>query len=252
MNNSFISISDINSPEFKIKLLSQELLSNILEFFINFPKFQRELIFKIKEPLCDTLLKNCICQEKQIFSLSFRTFSILLWNYKEYIKAEIVLFIEQIFLKILISENSSVSHRYSSIQVLTKIISSPKILLEFFVNYDCDIGYFNVIEKTIEIFGKISQGKYLKSEYSFVIQPEKENQLRNLALEGLAFMINSLDKFLEDSENQSSLIRDDGKNESTINNEIQEQNSSFSELNETSSSNILDHEKLFKFFKKRK
>lgn len=114
------------------------------------------------------------------------------------------------------------------------------------MNYDCDIGYFNVIEKTIEIFGKISQGKYLKSEYSLVIQPEKENQLRNLSLEGLVFMITSLDKFLEDSENQFSGIRDEGKNESAINSEIQEQNSSFVELNETPSTNILDHEKFLK------
>lgn len=205
---------------------------------------------KVKDPLCETLLKNCICQERLIFSLSFRTFSILMWNYKEFIKPEISLFIEQIFMKILISENSSFSHRFSSLQILTKICSSPKMLLEFFVNYDCDIGYFNVVEKIVEMLGKISQGKYLKTEYSLVIQPEKETQLRNMALDGLVFMINILDKFLEDSENMLSGIKEvkeEGKNNDLTQSSDIDQISNFSDISESLS--VIDPEKfIFRFY----
>lgn len=118
------------------------------------------------------------------------------------------------------------------------------MLLEFFVNYDCDIGYFNVVEKIVEMLGKISQGKYLKTEYSLVIQPEKETQLRNMALDGLVFMINILDKFLEDSENMLSGIKEvkeEGKtNDLTQSSDI-DQISNFSDISESVS--VIDPEK---------
>ena len=220
-----------------------------MEYFTNFLNFQKDFINPIKENLCEILLKNSICQEKQIFTLSFKIFLLLVYNYKEHVKSEIVLFIEQIFLKILSSGNSSFSHRYSSLQVIAKICYSPKTLLEFFVNYDCDIGHFNAIEKIIEILGKIAQGKYSKSEYSLVIQPEQEVQLRNLALESLVQMMNALDKFLDELENPIGL-KDDGKSTDIAQmTDFIDQN--YAVLDSNTDMNVIDPEKLlYEYFLK--
>lgn len=91
---------------------------NFLENFSLYFPTHKEFITNIKERLCEILIKNCICQERQIFIQSFKIFLILVFNYKEHVKSEICLFIEQIFLKILNSVNSSYYHRHASLQVL--------------------------------------------------------------------------------------------------------------------------------------
>lgn len=120
--------SDLNTPEFKSKLFSIEILFSLLEYFSSFPQTSKSFIIKIKDSLCELLLKNCICQEKQVFLLSFRTFLVLMQSYKEFLKPQIVLFIEQIFLKLLSSKNSSFPHRQASLQV--KIHCKIKIYLK--------------------------------------------------------------------------------------------------------------------------
>ena len=109
------------------------------------------------------------------------------------------------------------------------------------MNYDCDIGHFNAIEKIVEVLGKIAQGKYSKTEYALVIQPEQELQLRILALDGLVQMILALDKFMDDLE------KDQGKDEGKINENIQILESSeqiiLNEANDPMAGNIIDPEK---------
>jgi len=111
------------------------------------------------------------------------------------------------------------------------------------VNYDCDIGHFNAIEKIVELLGKIAQGKYAKAEYSLVILPEQGCQLRNLALEGLFQMLLALEKFSEELEKENL-----GKEEGKINENIQifeanEQNIILNDPNEQNAGNIIDPEK---------
>ena len=108
------------------------------------------------------------------------------------------MFFEQIFLRILHSGNSSFSHRFYALQVLAKLFFHHKIILEFFINYDCEINHSNIVEKLFETLSKISQGRYLKEE--FILQPGQELSLRNLALESLNSFLQELAKAVE-SEN---------------------------------------------------
>lgn len=153
-----------------------------------------------------------------------------------------MLFIEQIFLKILLSGNSSFSHRMSSLQVLSKLCCSPRILLEFFVNYDCDIGHFNAIEKITEVQGKIAQGKYAKAEYALVIQPEQEAQLRQAALEGLVQTVVALDRFLDEIEKDQSLAEGKASDNSLLNESSEQANA----INDTGEVMNIDPEKYSK------
>jgi len=118
------------------------------------------------------------------------------------------------------------------------------------VNYDCDIGHFNAIEKIIEILGKIAQGKYSKSEYSLVIQQEQEVQLRVLALESLVQMINALEKLLDELENKGD-NKDDSKMSDIQVQDISDQSFNGFDLNssEIVLNNIIDPERfLFLLF----
>ena len=50
--------------------------------------------------------------------------------------------------------------------------------MEFFVNYDCDVNGKNILGQMVETLSKISQGIYLKEEFTKIISPEQEAELK--------------------------------------------------------------------------
>lgn len=120
------------------KILGLELILAVVEkpgtTFLN----RREFIDVIKDTLCDGLLKYSVSNEKTIFALSLSIFYCLFLHFREHLKQEIVVFIEQIFLKILDSGNSNYHHKYLILNVFDKLSQNTKHLLEIFINYDCD------------------------------------------------------------------------------------------------------------------
>ena len=141
------------------------------------------------------MLKNCVSQEKQFFILSYKIFIILVMNYRDFLKDEIQVLVDQIFLRILLSGNSSFSHRYYSLQVVHRFFVNYQILIEFFLNYDCEMNQTNLVEKLFEMLAKISQGKYLKD--TLILQPSQELSLRVLAMDSLSSFLKELGKGLE-------------------------------------------------------
>lgn len=178
-----------------MKIFSFEILASILDYFGNFFLFYRDFIVEIKDLLCETVLKNCLHQEKQFFVLAYKIFIILVMNYRHFLKDEIQVLMEQIFLKILTSGNSSFSHRFYSLQVVFRFFSNYQILIEFFLNYDCEMNQTNLVEKLFEMLSKISQGKYIKDVN--ILQPSQEISLRMLALESMGRFLKELGKGLE-------------------------------------------------------
>lgn len=123
-------------------------------------------------------------------------------NYKESLKREIVVFLDQIFVKFLESGNSTYTHRLLVLEVFNRIFMNPKTILELYVNYDCDVDSVNILEKMVEMLARISQGKYTKSEFSMMIQPNQELVLRTLALETIIEMLRGLSIYVEEAEKE--------------------------------------------------
>lgn len=117
-------------------------------------------------------------------------------------KNEIVIFLDNIFVKFLESGNSSFSHKLLALEVFNKIFKNPKNVLEFFINYDCSVDNVNITEKMVEVLTRIAQGKYIKSVFAVTIQPNQELVLRTMALETLIEMLRGLSKFVEEAENE--------------------------------------------------
>ena len=103
------------------KILGLELILAVVErpgtAFLN----SKEFISIIKDTLCDGLLKYCVSNEKTIFSLSLSIFYCLFVHFREHLKQEIVVFLEQIFLRILDSGNSIYHHKYLILNVFDKL-----------------------------------------------------------------------------------------------------------------------------------
>ena len=116
-------------------------------------------------------------------------------------KREVFIIIDQIFLKLLDSGNSLFIHRQAALQSLSQMLKSPRIIFEFYVNYDCDVGSDNLLEKISNALARIAQGKYSKTASQLGLQPGQDLGLRTLALETLVEEMRLMGKTLEESEN---------------------------------------------------
>ena len=107
------------------------------------------------------------------------------------------MFIEDIFIKILESSTSLFQQKWSSLLVLVNLIAKPRIVVELFVNYDCDYDYNNILDRIIKLFIKIIQGKF--HSYEFVnLTPTERQSLRGLALDGMSDMLTNYRNMLID------------------------------------------------------
>ena len=141
--------------------------------------------------------------------------------FKEYLKREIFIFIDQIFLKLLESGNSPYNHRFLALQVFNQIFKTPKTIFEFYVNYDCDVNSENLFEKITDALSRISQGKYSKSTFLVGMQPAQDLALRNIALETLVDILKLISKSI-DEENE---IEESFPREETLEENAEEENS---------------------------
>ena len=138
------------------KILGLELILAVVEKPGNTFLNRKEFIDIIKDTLCDGLLKYSVSNEKTIFSTSLSIFYCLFLHFREHLKQEIVVFLEQIFLKILDSGNSNYHHKYLILTVFDKISQNTKHQLELFINYDCDQQYKDIFERIIDSLSKIA------------------------------------------------------------------------------------------------
>mmetsp|Transcript_11816 Transcript_11816/g.13406 ORF Transcript_11816/g.13406 Transcript_11816/m.13406 type:complete len:217 (+) Transcript_11816:1240-1890(+) len=187
--------SNMNTYTLKSQIMGLELILNVVEkpgaTFLTRPEF----ISIIKSSLCKGLLKHCVSNEKTIFALSISIFYALFVHFREHLKYEILVLIEEIFLKVLNSGNSNYHHKYLILRVFDKIAKNTKHLIEIFVNYDCDVESKDILEKMIDTLSKIAQGKFSKTEHSNMLTEKEEYSLKLYALKILASVVNRLNQF---------------------------------------------------------
>ena len=195
--------NNMSTYSLKSQIMGLELILNVVEkpgpTFLTRPEF----INIIKTSLCSGLLKHCVSNEKTVFALSISIFYALFVHFREHLKYEILVLIEQIFLKVLNSGNSNYHHKYLILRVFDKIAKNTKHLLEIFVNYDCDIESKDILERMIETLSKIAQGKFSKTEHTNMITEKEEHSLKLYALKILASIVMRLNQFLTEEQKES-------------------------------------------------
>ena len=75
-----------------------------------------KFIYAIKQYLCVSLLNNCTSNNSHITGLALTIFIELIIKFKDHLKGELEVFISNIFLKMLESENSTYDHKMKVLQ----------------------------------------------------------------------------------------------------------------------------------------
>ncbi|XP_039270898.2 brefeldin A-inhibited guanine nucleotide-exchange protein 1-like [Styela clava] len=176
---------DPKSHEHRSKILSLQLLLAILES--SGPVFRSNEMFinAIKQYLCVALSKNGVSNIPEVFELSLAIFLKLLENFKTYLKMQIQVFFKEIFLNILETNSSSFDHKWMVLQTLGKICEDAQIVVDIYVNYDCDINAANIFEELVNILSKISHQNLPESNLS----SHQENTMQSKSLECLVSIL---------------------------------------------------------------
>lgn len=203
-------------PSFTLrsKVLSLDLILAVVDNPGPVLSSRKEFIEIIRSILCESLVANSLNSEKTIFTLSLSIFVALVNNFKEKLKMEVGIFLEQVLVRILASENSSFNHKLLVLQVFFRITSNPKLTVELFLNYDCDLDERDIFSRMIDMLAKIGQGKYSKTE---ALLPPQESALRLTALETLVNIMTSLVAWMDTDpiQRDSTVQSDDTSEESS-------------------------------------
>jgi brefeldin A-inhibited guanine nucleotide-exchange protein len=78
-------------------------------------------------------------------------------SFKDHLKSELEVFVSNIFLRILESENSPHEHKRRVLDVFDSIINDPTALVEIFINYDCDFEAIDLFRRIVDAFSKIAK-----------------------------------------------------------------------------------------------
>ena len=156
-------------------------------------------IYAIKQYLCVSLLGNCTSSVNQVTGLALHVFVALLDGFKDHLKAELEVFVTNIFLSILASENSTFEHKSRVLEVFHNICGDPAGLAELFINYDCDLESIDLFRRIVDAFAKISKNPtfFLPRNSEFLSSKKsqsEEHTIRHLGLEGLVIIMRSLMK----------------------------------------------------------
>lgn len=107
----------------------------------------------IKQYLCLSLLKNSASTLMIVFQLSCSIFISLVSRFRSGLKAEIGVFFPMIVLRVL--ENvaqPNFQQKMIVLRFLEKLCVDSQILVDIFINYDCDVNSSNIFERYAFLF----------------------------------------------------------------------------------------------------
>lgn len=208
------------------RILSLELIKILLENCGKRVQSREKIIKGIKQYLCLSLLKCCSSSSTHLQNLCSSIFTTLLLKFRSKLKAEVGVFYPMILLKAIETPVGGTSHDFSTptlamasadasnktvvLKCLEKISEDGQLLVDLFVNYDCDIEGGNNFERTISATVRLAQGGHLSTGIDDLVEVQ---EMRFHALQVLTLSVKSLRSWhahaISDSQNGKNVSKDD-------------------------------------------
>ncbi|GAV81823.1 Sec7 domain-containing protein/DUF1981 domain-containing protein/Sec7_N domain-containing protein [Cephalotus follicularis] len=141
------------------KVLSLELLKVIVQNAGPIWCTNERFLNVTKQYLCLSLLKNSALSVMAIFQLQCAIFMSLLSKFRSGLRSEIGIFFPMLVLRVL--ENvlqPSFLQKMTVLNLLGKISQDSQIMVDVFVNYDCDVDSPNIFERIVNGLLKTALG----------------------------------------------------------------------------------------------
>ncbi|EPS69435.1 hypothetical protein M569_05331, partial [Genlisea aurea] len=172
----------------RTRILSLELLQGLLEGVnVSFTK-DFHFIDLVKAHLSYALLRASVSHSPVIFQYATGIFSVLLLRFRESFKAEIGVFFPVIVLLSL--DSSDLNQKLNVLRMLEKVCKDPQMLVDLYVNYDCDLEAPNLFEKMIASLSKIAQGTLNVDPKAAITS--QAGSIKTASLQGIVNVLKSL------------------------------------------------------------
>ncbi|XP_006364333.1 brefeldin A-inhibited guanine nucleotide-exchange protein 1 [Solanum tuberosum] len=178
------------------KVLSLELLKVIMDNAGPIWRSNERFLNVIKQFLCLSLLKNSALSVMTIFQLLCSIFKNLLSKYRSGLKSEIGIFFPMLILRVL--ENvlqPSFLQKMTVLGLLEEISKDPQIIIDVFVNYDCDVDAPNIFERTVNGLLKTALGPPPGS--TTTLSPVQDITFRSESVKCLVTIIKSMGMWMD-------------------------------------------------------
>ncbi|KAG9136782.1 hypothetical protein Leryth_004541 [Lithospermum erythrorhizon] len=178
------------------KILSLELLKVIMDIAGPVWCTNERFLNTIKQFLCLSLLKNSALSVMAIFQLQCSIFQSLLSKFRSGLKSEIGIFFPMLILRVL--ENvlqPSFLQKMTVLHLLDKIFQDPQIVIDIFVNYDCDLDAPNIFERSVNGLLKTALGPPPGS--TTTLTPAQDSAFRIESVKCLASIIKSMGAWMD-------------------------------------------------------
>ncbi|KAJ7950995.1 Brefeldin A-inhibited guanine nucleotide-exchange protein [Quillaja saponaria] len=173
------------------KIVALELLKILLENAGAVFRTSERFLGAIKQYLCLSLLKNSASTLMIVFQLSCSIFISLVSRFRAGLKAEIGVFFPMIVLRVL--ENvaqPNFQQKMIVLRFLEKLCVDSQILVDIFINYDCDVNSSNIFERMVNGLLKTAQG--VPPGVATSLLPPQEATLKLEAMKCLVEVLRSM------------------------------------------------------------
>ncbi|KDP33992.1 hypothetical protein JCGZ_07563 [Jatropha curcas] len=188
----------------KTRILSLELLQGLLEGVSHSFTKNFHFIDSVKAYLSYALLRASVSQSSVIFQYATGIFSVLLLRFRESLKGEVGVFFPLIVLRSLDGSECPINQKMSVLRMLEKVCKDPQMLVDVYVNYDCDLEAPNLFERMVTTLSKIAQGTQSADPNSVALS--QANSIKGSSLQCLVNVLKSLvdwEKLCRESEKKS-------------------------------------------------
>lgn len=157
---------DMRSHQVRVKMLSLHIIHMIIKNYSDVFADKEHLIFNknssestalvdgIRKYLCLALSRNATSQLSSVYEITMEIYWLMIKNLRSEFKFEIPVFLDEIYFPVCEMKTSVPYQKRYVLNMIYKICSDPKILVEFYLNYDCDTVLPNLCEKIIDHLAK--------------------------------------------------------------------------------------------------
>ncbi|KAL6945231.1 hypothetical protein ACO0QE_002680 [Hanseniaspora vineae] len=176
---------DIRSHAVRSKLLSLHILHSIIRDHIDlFMNHDLRLISangdedifidSVRQYLCLSISRNSTSPITPVYEITLEIMWLLMANLRYDFKREIPVFLTEIYLPIADMKTSTTHQKRFFLNILNKLCNDPRMVIEFYLNYDCDSRFPNLLELIVDYLSRMTLTKCEITEL------EKKNYLENL------------------------------------------------------------------------
>jgi brefeldin A-inhibited guanine nucleotide-exchange protein len=157
---------DMRSHQVRVKILSLYILHSILKNYMDVFVDKEHLIFNknsdektilvdgVRKYLCLAISRNATSQLSSVYEITLEIYWLMIKNLRSEFKYEIPVFLDEIYFPVSEMKTSTPYQKRYILEIIRRLCCDPKILIELYLNYDCDSMLPNLCEKIVDYLAK--------------------------------------------------------------------------------------------------